>query len=387
MAPYNLALGYLRAFVTVLVLVHHSILAYVTFGRFDAQHYLSSTAPIVDSRRWFGFDVLVLFNDIYFMSLMFLLSGLFVWPSLARKGAARFVRDRLLRLGLPFALVVTLLMPLAYYPSFRMTGMEVGYLEFWRQTLLTGPWPGGPAWFVWLLLAFDGIAAGLYRVLPQTQVVPNPRVHPMLSRPALFFAALVAGSLLIYLPMVSIFGATLWFTVGPFSVWACRLLLYAAYFFLGVALGGHGLERTLLAHDGALARSRVTWVRAGLVSFAVAGLLQLARMGHRFPWPEAAWQMLYGVVFVVACAALGMGWLALFLRHANRQAPLFDRLRDNAYGMYLIHYVFVIWLQFALLEFPLPAVAKAVVVFTVTLAFSWGTVAALRSIPAVARVL
>jgi glucans biosynthesis protein C len=40
----------------------------------------------VDSQRWAGFDIAVLFNDSYFMPLMFLLSGLFVGPSLGRKG-------------------------------------------------------------------------------------------------------------------------------------------------------------------------------------------------------------------------------------------------------------------------------------------------------------
>jgi hypothetical protein len=59
-------------------------------------------APIVDPQPWAGFDVLAIFNDTFFMALMFLLSGLFVWPSLERKGGARFLRDRILRLGVPF---------------------------------------------------------------------------------------------------------------------------------------------------------------------------------------------------------------------------------------------------------------------------------------------
>ena len=36
------------------------------------------------------------------MTLMFFISGLFVWGSLQQKGAERFLRDRLLRLGVPF---------------------------------------------------------------------------------------------------------------------------------------------------------------------------------------------------------------------------------------------------------------------------------------------
>ena len=84
----TIAIDYLRTFVIVLVLIHHSILAYVNFGHFDPVHYLWSTAPIIDSHRWPWFDLIVLFNDIFFMSLMFFLSGLFVWPSLIRKARA-----------------------------------------------------------------------------------------------------------------------------------------------------------------------------------------------------------------------------------------------------------------------------------------------------------
>ena len=38
--------------------------------------------------RWLGFDLVVLFNDSFFMACMFLISGLFVHDSLTRRGAA-----------------------------------------------------------------------------------------------------------------------------------------------------------------------------------------------------------------------------------------------------------------------------------------------------------
>ncbi|MFS3136312.1 hypothetical protein ACLRDC_13195 [Gluconacetobacter sacchari] len=72
----NQAIGMLRLFLTLAVVMHHSVLAYCVFGHFDRQHYLLSTAPIVDSERWRGFDLLVLWNDTYFMALMFFISGL-----------------------------------------------------------------------------------------------------------------------------------------------------------------------------------------------------------------------------------------------------------------------------------------------------------------------
>ena len=55
--------------------------------------------------------------------------------------------------------------------------------------------------------------------------------------------------------------------------------------------------------------------------------------------------------------------------------------------MYLVHYPFVVWLQFALLGLALPALVKAAIVFSATLALSWSATAALRRVPAVANII
>jgi surface polysaccharide O-acyltransferase-like enzyme len=55
--------------------------------------------------------------------------------------------------------------------------------------------------------------------------------------------------------------------------------------------------------------------------------------------------------------------------------------------MYLVHIVFVTWLQYVLLRAQMSPVAKGLIVFLGTLELSWGAVAALRRLPAVARVI
>src|SRR5262249_35076287 len=80
----------------------------------------------------------------YLMSLMFFLSGLFVWPSILRKGEAAFLQSRFLRLCVPAALAVLLLMPLAHYPTYRVGAIDPGvtaYLSHWLELPF---WPGGP---------------------------------------------------------------------------------------------------------------------------------------------------------------------------------------------------------------------------------------------------
>jgi hypothetical protein len=109
MSATGVSLSNLRAFVILVVLGFHSLLAYLgslpaSRQRFDTAPYDWLAFPIVDSARWFGFDLFCAWNDVCLMSLMFFLSGLFVWPSLTRKQSGAFLRDRLLRLGLPLLL-------------------------------------------------------------------------------------------------------------------------------------------------------------------------------------------------------------------------------------------------------------------------------------------
>jgi len=90
MSQTSLALGNLRATVIVIVVAFHSMLAYLQWtpiasSGFDRPPYDWRSFPIIDSDRFFGFDLFCAWQDIYLMSLMFFLSGLFVWPSLVRK--------------------------------------------------------------------------------------------------------------------------------------------------------------------------------------------------------------------------------------------------------------------------------------------------------------
>ena len=79
--------------------------------------------------------------------------------------------------------------------------------------------------------------------------------------------------------------------------------------------------------------------------------------------------------------------MSFFLRFATTRYRAAESLSDNAYGMYLVHYVFVVWMQYALIPVPLGAVAKAAIVFVVTLVLSWGATAAIRCIPLGSRLV
>jgi peptidoglycan/LPS O-acetylase OafA/YrhL len=383
MAPVRItALDRARTFITLSVLLHHSVVNYTWFGSGDKM-------------RWLGFDLVVLFNDSYFMACMFLISGLFVRDSLVRKGPAIFLRHRAWRLGVPYLVSVLVLMPVAYYPTFlryHLPGTtDFNFLHFWWHTLTIGPWPSGPAWFLWVLLALDTVAAAVWIAAPRFIEAFGLLIFSARNRPMLVFGVFLIVSILVYLPLHLAFGDASWLELGhfPLPIQTSRILLYTGYFFVGVGIGAVSLKTGLLAANGELAGRWPVWLAFALAFYGA--ILALVYIHHNwvthFDSPPLAWRTGYGLAFATFSAAMTVTVLAIFSRFAEAGLRLLDRLRPSAYGIFLLHYIFIIWLQYALYDYSIPAVFKFAIVFAGTLSMSWGLAVMLRKVPVVARMI
>jgi hypothetical protein len=372
----NAALDRTRTFLTLVVLLHHSVIPYTYFGHTDPKYFI-------------GFDLIVLATDSFFMAMFFFLSGLFVWTGLARKGPLDYLRDRLIRLGLPFVICAFTLIPLAYYAiALRETPGE-SFVDFWRKTITLGPWPSGPLWFLWVLFAFDLIASLLYSLSPRLLDPINRLSLRGYERPAIFFAALLAVTVLFYIPGRVHFGAASWFEFGPFSVQHGRVLLYATYFFFGAGLGAANFDRGVLSADGQLAKSGWGWAFVALVPYCLMWVMIyikreiLGNPPHLPDWYEAT----YGLFFASFSVAIMFVILAYFLRFKQSGWSILDPMQPDAFGMFLVHYPIVLWLQYWLFDFNIPAIAKALIAFVLTVILSWAATRALRKIPGATHVL
>ena len=381
----SLALGNLRAILILIVLTFHSLLAYLgslpqSAYRFEEAPYRWQAFPIVDSQRWFGFDLFCAWQYVSMMALMFFLSGLFVAPSLARKGSWPFLTGRLLRIGLPLVLVIAILTPLAYYPAYRITAADTSIAAFWQAWLDLPFWPPGPQWFLSLLLAMNVLAILLHRFAPGLRDRLLGSVAAVADRPLRFVLALAAVSAVAYVPLALVFSPWTWTNFGPVAFETTRPLLYLVFFFSGYAVGACGLGRGLLACDGPLARNWAAWLGAAIVGFAFWAGMSSLTLGD---WSEVPLgiRLLAALSVVAACVTGCIFPIAAALRFGRRRRRAFDSLSANAYGMYLLHYVFVVWLQYALLDTSLPAVAKAAIVFVVTLLVTWPLAAAFGGMP------
>jgi surface polysaccharide O-acyltransferase-like enzyme len=372
----NAALDRARTFLTLVVLFHHSVIPYTYFGH-------------TDPKFWIGFDAVVLATDSFFMAMFFFLSGLFVWPGLVRKGPFSYLRDRLIRLGLPFVICAFTIIPIAYYAIALRQTPDVSFADFWWKTITVGPWPSGPIWFLWVLFAFDLVASLLCRLRPNL-IDPINRLSLRASeRPAEFFAVMLVVTAILYIPGRVYFGPGSWFEFGPFSVQHGRVLLYATYFFFGAGIGAAALDRGLLSADGRLAKSGWGWMITALVPYCLMWVLIYVKreiLGNpvRLPdWYEAS----YGLFFAAFSVAIMFAILAYFLRFKRSGWSILDPMQGEAYGMFLVHYPIVLWIQYWLFDVDVPAVVKAMVVFVLTVALSWAVTAALRKIPGATHVL
>jgi hypothetical protein len=286
----------------------------------------------------------------------------------------------------PFALVVALLMPLANYPTYLQTTTDPNFTGFWRHWLALPFWPCGPMWFLWLLLAGDFIAAGLHHYAPRWVDALIRFSSTAGPRPARFFAALVLASAIAYVPLAIIFTPSAWAAFGPFGFQLSRPLHYAVYFFAGIGVGACGIERGLFAPEGALVRHWRAWLIAAvglLLLWMALTALTMTDSGSPALWLQA----FADLSFVLACFGSCFAVLALVLRFAGRRLPALAGLKRDAFGMYLVHYVFVVWLQYALLGFGLFAMVKGALVFGGTLLLSWSTIAIIRRISPAGQVI
>jgi surface polysaccharide O-acyltransferase-like enzyme len=387
----NLWVDYLRSAITVLVIAHHASLAYTTFASFDSNAYINSTHAIVDDKRCVGLDIFENFNDIFFMSLMFFIGGLFLSRSIGKKGIAAFIADRFYRLFLPFILPGTLLMLLAYFPSYYLAHQDMRIDEYVRDFFTTEKWPVGPPWFIWVLFVFNLLFAISFPLLGSVYTVAGKSLFRLANKPFRFILLCTVMTWVLYVPVASQIGAYTWTGIGPFDFQLSRGLLYAGYFIAGVVVGAADFNNGIFAEASSLVRKWKTWAVMAVTVYIILTLnaeLKLlerqVRSGHI--QASTAW-MIYYAVYAFSCTMSCIAFLTAFRRHVNASRSWWNSLSENAYLIYLVHFVFITWTQFMLLHVNVSAFVKFLLVFLLSLLLSWAGSILLRKIALIRRYL
>jgi glucans biosynthesis protein C len=271
-------------------------------------------------------------------------------------------------------------MPAGLYPVYRLSADDASLSAYFRHFLALPFWPNGPMWFLWQLFVLAVVATLLRRFAPKAVARLSRWSARGYARPGRYFIAFAAVCALAYLALALPFTPWDWAQEGPFALQLSRPLLYVVHFLAGFGIGVGGVERGLLATDGALSRQWPRWLAVATISFfAWMGLTALTL--NAGPATPIALQIAADAAYATAGAANVFLMMSMFLRfRAKRSAPL-HVLARNGYGVYLLHYIPLVWVQYALLPLPLFGAAKGLLAWGAILLIALTATIALRAAP------
>ncbi len=312
-------------------------------------------------------DFLVLLIHNFRMPLFFILAGFFVALLVQKRGSPGMLKNRLLRLGLPFVLL---------WPVLFITCGVLALLFVHR--MLRGTWGIDPRlitpredmpkwntmhlWFLWMLMWFSVLTAVFMPLASRTpSAVRNllSRAFEQLAGSAWGFAvlALLPAMVASYYRggIVMINGAF----IPPLTEWVHN----GVFFVFGLALFAH--RGRLLA---LFQRRYSAYAAVGLVFFAVVYVLFERQRAHLETVPHFP----FWFAFAYHCCTWlwSFALIGLFLRYVGRQNTVLDYLAQSSYWVYLIHFPATIAFGALLYGSPLPALAKMAINIAACTAFS-----------------
>jgi len=348
------------------------IVAHVTFAWTGVGTWVFEETPLREPLLSLV-TLLAVVGGLFGLALFFLLAGEFTPPSFARKGTARFLLDRVVRLGVPMVFFVIAFSPFIEYVDPDNADWTRGFgafaLHIWRQ-----PAPG-PTWFLGVLLVFS-IGYAVVRTLVPLQARPPAAMR--LRHLALAAVTIAVASYLVRLGV-------------PLGAERYRLALgQAPSWVVAFVLGVLGSERGWFASmPPRLVRTAGGMALAALVA-VVAVFLGVALTDGD---PDAfggggTWQSLLMAVleapFVVGLSV----WLpALFKRRFDHQGRLAREMSRSAYAAFLIHQPVLVVLVLATREVSWPPEVDFFTVAVVGVAATFALAGLLVRLPGVSRVV
>ncbi len=311
-----------------------------------------------------------------FMGIFFLLAGYFTPGSYDHKGGTAFVRDRLIRLGIPWLVYALLLQPLVVYIA---AGLPGSFWSFYTTGYLHGAHSiaDGPIWFVELLLFFSLVyAAWRWLTRQRTQTTASTGTLP---------SYLVIFGFICALGLVT-FVVRLWwvlgFQPGPFNVPLGYLPQYISLFVVGIVASRRKWFVTLTPRMGR------DWSLIALLATLIF-MLGLVMAGKHtgssggFNWMAFGSALLESFLVV----GVGMGLLVLFRERWNHQGKVTKELAADVYTVYLIHPVVLVSFAYAFHVVALYPLLKWGIAVVVTIPLCFLISSGIRRIPLVNRVV
>ena len=370
----DLYIDRLRSVMTALVLFHHTAITYGAPGGW----FYNELYPSASSSS-FLLTLLVSTNQAYFMGFFFLLAGYFTPASLERKGYARFLGDRSLRLGVPLLAFIFVLGPLtaAIVAAHEGKGFWIVFPYLWNHGIVIN----GPLWFAQALLMFCigycAWRAAFGAPLTQSERAPSP----VPSYVKWLLSAIIVGAISLSIRQ--------FVPVGK-NVFGLQLGYFAPYIFLfgvGIAAWRNDWIRQLQWKQARpwIITLSVAWP---LLPISIVVALRLfgpskTNFGGGFTWPA----IFYAFWDPFVAWGLIAAWLLFARAYMNKPSHFWSWLNRRAYAVYIIHPVVLVGISLLLHPWIAPALLKFVVTGTLTCVATWLIADPLVRIPGVRDVV
>jgi peptidoglycan/LPS O-acetylase OafA/YrhL len=245
----------MRLVMVLLVIMLHAAMTYMMF--------VPEWWYVIDEDKSFVMALLVVFLDSFPMSALFFLAGYFAPPSLYKRGVSRFIRDKFMRIGLPWIIGVLFVAPFFAYASYDKYGLGPVSAAAFVKNWFFGPfYQQGHYWFLGVLFFFLLVYAVFCKNSVERQHVTKAKKF---SPVALIAALWAVSSVSYYLAAYFIKPAVEWVNVGYVLYFQhARFVGYAGFFALGVYGWRSGWFR-----EGGWVPSAAKWGAAGIISSAV----------------------------------------------------------------------------------------------------------------------
>ena len=360
----------IRIFLTILVILHHLMITYAgeEIGGWIYYDYRQDdiTAAV---GRWF-----CSLNQSYFMGLFLFISAYFVPGAYDRKGARRFLKDRLIRLGIPLTLYAWVIRPLWYFYTFHVSQTYWTWFfgDYFKYFGFVG---GGPLWFIEVLLLFACFYA-LYRQFKPQPVQPIPNTRFPSSRNIIIFAILlgiVSSIVQIWFPMDT--------TISELNLQLAFFPQYIAMFILGLMAYPRNWFASLPEQA-----SRRWMIVAFLLSFlpVLVGFTANTQEGDGI---ELILNLISNWWMSFMCVGMSITVVYFFRKYADQQGQIAAWASQNAYAAYLIHEPVITSIALAISGVMLYPLLKFTLMGLVTIPLIFMLSAIIRKIPFADRVL
>jgi len=360
----------LRTYLVVLVVLHHIAIVYGMVGAF---YYYEP--PYNDPLAYAVLIIFAAVDQAYFMGLLFLISGYFSSGSLERKGPRRFVKDRLIRLGIPLVVFFFVLSPIAAVGLYEMPASLDGITTPFTWQAYPSLLGVGPMWFVEMLLFFDigyaiWWAARRNRVARETHNEQPPRYRTI----AAFILLLAFTSYLIRI--VIPIGA---FAAGFPSL--AYLPQYLSFFIIGIVAVRHDWLRTVPKSMGRTGFLMVLVATITIFPIAVsAGATFVVGNGY---WQSAVYALWDSIVAV----GMSLGLITFFRERINWSGKRSRFLQRHSYTVYFIQAPIIVFVALALRGLSIEHLLKFGLAAVITIPLCFAVAYLVLKIPYASRVL